>query len=77
MQTITTLTQKGQITLPKKIREKAGLKPYNKVYLEASADSVKITPTYDILDIAGKFTPKKKKSILSARARLDKSYKRV
>ena len=77
MQIITTLTQKGQLTLPKKIREKVGLKPYSKVYLKVSADSVKITPTYDILDMAGKFTPKKKKSVLSAREELDKSYKRV
>lgn len=35
----------------------------------------KINP--DILDIAGKFTPKKKKSVLSAREGLNKSYKRV
>lgn len=77
MRIITTLSQKGQITLPKKIREKVGLKPYNKIYLEASGGSITITPTYDILDIAGKFTPKKKKPVLLAREKLEKSYKRA
>lgn len=76
MQIITTITQKGQVTLPKKIREKFGLRPYKKVFIETSGDSIKIKTSADIVDLAGTFKPKNKKPILPARQEMENSYKR-
>lgn len=77
MQSVTSVTQKGQVTIPKKIRDKVGLSINSKVYIEAVGNSIKVTPAYDILDLAGQFKPKNKKEILKARQELDNSYQRV
>ena len=77
MQIITTVTQKGQVTLPKKMREILGINEYDKVFVEADKDHIKIKPTEDILDLAGKYKKKmKKKPILKAREQMEKNYKR-
>jgi AbrB family looped-hinge helix DNA binding protein len=76
MQFITTVTQKGQITLSKKIREIFGIDQYDKVFVEADKDYIKIKPAEDILDLAGKFRRKMKKPILKAREYMEKNYKR-
>lgn len=77
MQLITTVTQKGQITIPKSLRQKFGIESFSKVYLEADRGGIKITSSYDILDLAGKFKPQgQKKSVLSAREEMEKSFKR-
>lgn len=78
MQIITTVTQKGQVTLPKQIRETLGIHEYDRVTVEAGKDHIKIKPTFDILDIAGTFVPKKnkRKSALAARGAMEKHYKR-
>lgn len=77
MQNITSVTQKGQITIPKHLRDKMGLSAYSKVYLTADRDFIKIIPTHDILDLAGHFKPKKKKEALKARQDLDENYSRI
>ena len=77
MQVITTVTQKGQITLPKAIREAFNIDKYDKVTIEAKEDYIKIKPTFDILDIAGTFHPRRKKSVLKAREYMETHYKRV
>lgn len=77
MQILTTLTQKGQLTIPKKMREKYSLKEYDKIFLEEADDHIKIKPTKDILNLAGKIKPKKKTSTLKARAEMEKNYQRV
>lgn len=77
MQNTTSITQKGQITIPKHLRDRMGLSAYSKVYLTADKNFIKIIPTHDILDLAGQFKPKRGKEILKARQQLDKSYKRV
>lgn len=77
MQTLTTLTQKGQLTIPKKLRKKYSLKEYDKIFLEEGDGHIKIKPTKDILDFAGKIKPKKMKSVLKAREELEKNYQRV
>lgn len=77
MQNITSVTQKGQITIPKHLRDKMGLTSYSKVYLAADKNFIKIIPTHDVLDLAGHFKPKKKKEILRARQDLEKNYKRI
>lgn len=78
MQVVTTVTQKGQITLPKQFREKFGIDKYDKVSIEAKQDYIKIKPTFDLLDIAGTFYPRKNKNktALKAREYIEKHYKR-
>lgn len=77
MQILTTITQKGQITLPKKVRNLTGIQEYSKVQIEVENDSIKITPRYDILDIAGSLKPKKRKSALGARKAFERNYSRT
>jgi AbrB family looped-hinge helix DNA binding protein len=78
MQVITTVTQKGQVTLPKQLREAAGISLYGKVFVEADAGQITIKPGTDIFDLAGTFKPKKNKnkSVLQARSYMEKHYKR-
>ena len=78
MQVITTVTQKGQVTLPKAIRDAFNIDKYDKVTIEAKEDYIKIKPTIDILDLAGTLHPRKnnKKSALDARKYMEKHYKR-
>lgn len=50
-----TITSKGQVTIPKKIRDKLGLKPGDKVDFELN-EKGKLevsTKTYSIMDTAG------------------------
>lgn len=55
-----TITKKGQITIPKNLRDFLGLKPASKVSFELQKDKkgIKIKKEPDILDLAGKFKPK-------------------
>lgn len=76
MQVITTVTQKGQVTLPKAVREAFGIDKYDKVTIEAKSGYIKIKPTVDILDIAGTFHPRQRKSVLKAREYMETHYKR-
>lgn len=71
-----TVTQKGQVTIPKKFREKLGIKPYDKVNFEEKEGYLKITPVVDILDLAGKYQAPKGKTALKAREKMEKNYKR-
>ena len=76
MAVITTVTQKGQITLPKIFRDRLGIKPYDRVRVRAAAKRITIEPTEDILDLAGSFVPKRKKPIMKAREEMEKHYGR-
>ena len=76
MQT-TTVTQKGQVTVPKNIRGELNIKPYDKVFIKGGSGHIKIFPTYDILDIAGNLKPKKSKNALAARRKMAKGYRRI
>jgi AbrB family looped-hinge helix DNA binding protein len=75
---MTTITQKGQVTIPKNIREMVSLGLRSRVYVEPAKGYVKIVPTKDILDMAGSVRPKKNKdkSVLAARKKMEKSYQR-
>lgn len=79
IQVTTTVTQKGQITIPKNLRDKFGINYYDKVYIEAKRDHIRIKPTVDIMDIAGTLHPRKNKnkSALQAREYMAKHYKRA
>lgn len=76
MQVLTTLTQKGQVTIPKTLRDKFKIGAYDKVQVAEGNGFIKITPTTDILDLAGTFSLPKGKSALGARRILEKTYKR-
>jgi AbrB family looped-hinge helix DNA binding protein len=54
MTSTTSLTRKGQITIPKKVREALGLKPFDRIELRVENGEVrlrKVRPT--LKDIAG------------------------
>lgn len=74
MKSITSVTQKGQVTLPKKTREKIGIHPLSQVRIEAARDHIRIYPVNDIIDLAGKYTASQGKNALDARAVLEEEY---
>jgi len=77
MQFITTVTQKGQVTLPVALRQAMDIDIYDKVMVSAGNGYIKVKPTFDILDIAGKYKAKKGQSALKARALMEKHYSRI
>ena len=77
MQFITTITQKGQITIPKKIREAVNLKVRDRVRITLEKGEIRVQKFPDILDLAGKFKPKVKVNALKAREELEKNFKRL
>lgn len=76
MNTYVTVTQKGQMTIPKEIRDFLGIKIYEKVKIVKEKDHLKIFPTVDILDLAGKFNIKNRTSVLKAREAIQNEYSR-
>lgn len=80
MEFITTVTQKGQVTIPKNIREKAGIKAKDKVKVKQDKDGkILITPAVTLLDLAGTFIPNKNKNknALEAREFMEENYERA
>ena len=73
---ITTITQKGQITIPVAMRKALGLKPYNQVRLERTNGSIYILPLKKFADFAGSVKPRKGISILKTRELIEKNYRR-
>jgi len=76
LQILTTVTQKGQITIPKDFRDALGIKPYQKIKIEKAKGYLKVSPTVDIFDFAGRFKAPKGKSALKGRTELEKHYER-
>jgi antitoxin PrlF len=60
MSTTTAITSKGQITLPKAIRDKLGVKPGDRVTFREQADGriVVEAATVDLLSLCGVIKPK-------------------
>ena len=56
----TTLTQRGQVTIPIDIRRFLGLKPYEKVTFIKETDQVVIGPTRSFIDMKGSIRRMKK-----------------
>lgn len=74
---IATVTQKGQVTLPKKLRDKYKIKSYNNVTIEEGKGHIKVYATPSILDFAGKFKAPRGMNALKAREYMEANYKRV
>lgn len=49
----TTLTQKGQVTVPILFREYLGLRPYQKVVFEKRGSEILLKPAQDFLSLRG------------------------
>jgi len=75
----TTITKKGQITIPRKLREVLNLKAGKKISLDLEADrkGIHITTAPDILDLAGTFHVKRKIDPVKAREYMEKHYERA
>ncbi len=72
------VTKKGQVTIPKKIREELGITPSSQVIFEFSKKKKEavIRPAPDILDIAGSFEVENPVSPLKTREKMEESYER-
>lgn len=76
MQLISTVTQKGQITIPKEFRQRLNIELNSRVSLKMGKKYLQVAPLKDILDLAGKYKPRVKKSVLKAREKFEEKYQR-
>lgn len=79
MQILTTMvTQKGQVTLPKVMRDMLSIYPNSKVLVSVADESIRIKPSGpDFLKLAGTFKiPKGAPGIMKARELMEKNYSR-
>lgn len=59
MQTITTISHKGQIVIPKPIRDKLNISPADKLSVDLVGDKILVTPAPTTQDMFAAFSPKK------------------
>ncbi|MCK4781592.1 AbrB/MazE/SpoVT family DNA-binding domain-containing protein [Candidatus Parcubacteria bacterium] len=73
----TTITKKGQITIPKEIREILRLKEGERIFLEVEKKKkeIRIKSEPSIFELAGKFKPKKVENAVKLREKMAKMYK--
>jgi AbrB family looped-hinge helix DNA binding protein len=76
---LTTITSKGQITIPKAIRRVVALQEHSRVSVRAEKKGRRIVleaaPT--LLDLAGTFRPTKVYNAVKIREYMEKHYKRA
>lgn len=74
-----TMTSKGQITIPKALREILGLSTAQKIQMSIMPDqaAMVITPASDFLKIAKTITPKRRLDVLKGRQAFATHYDRV
>lgn len=70
------VTQKGQVTIPKAIRDQVGIKLRGVVQLQLKGSTIVIEPAKDILDLAGSVKAVPGKSALRAREYMENNYRR-
>jgi len=73
---ITSMTQKGQMTVPKQVRDELHLRTSSKVVLDFDKESRTITlePAVDILDMVGELRPAKVVPATEIRERMERDY---
>lgn len=69
----TTITTKGQVTIPKAIRERLGVKAGDKVIFVAEKDKVVLKPARTLLDFKGYFKVKHAIDFEAARRRVKRA----
>lgn len=73
---ITTLTQRGQVTVPAEVRRLLGLKPRDKVTFAIDGDDVRLVPTAFTLESAyGSVTPRRRPEDFKAISRMTREEK--
>ena len=77
MQILSTVTQKGQITIPKVLRDRYNIKSYEQVVLKPAEGYIKIKLHKSFLDKLPMANAPKGKSALIAREEMAKNYSRV
>ncbi len=70
----TNITQKGQLTIPKSIRDELQLKPNIQVIISYENQVLKIRPSQTILNIADTLKPQRVVSALELRKKMSQSY---
>lgn len=50
---ISTISLKGQVTLPARLRRKLGIKPHDRVVIETTEDAILIRKASDIFELEG------------------------
>ena len=71
------VTQKGQVTIPKKFRDYLGLEKDSKVEFEKSSQGVVVKKAPSIFDFAGKFKLPKGVNTMDSREYMENNYERV
>lgn len=69
-----TVTQKGQVTIPVSVRRRWGLKPQQRVAFVKKGDSVEIRPMVDFFALRGSVKTRKKYSDQKADRALRKHF---
>lgn len=76
MRYVTTITRKGQMTVPKPVRETLGLRVPSKVILDynEAKGTLTLAPVTDIIDLAGSLTPEEVVPATEIRERMERDY---
>lgn len=69
---VTTLTQKGQVTIPHQIRKYLGLRPYERVSFEQKGNLIVLKSATDFLSLKGSVKSKGKYSDRDADQKVSK-----
>ncbi len=56
---VSTISSKGQITLPADIRKKLGMKPHDRVFVESTDEAIIIRSAKNLFDLKGFAGPAK------------------
>lgn len=75
----TTITKKGQITIPKKLRDALGFRVGKRLVVDVEKEkkAIRLTAPPDILELAGTFHTKRKIDPVKAREYMEKHYERA
>lgn len=74
----TSITVKGQITIPRLIRKKMNLKSSTKlsVFLDEKTGEIRVRPLPDFFELVQAIKFKTKKNVMGARKSMDQNYER-
>ena len=73
---VTTVTQKGQITLPSSLRHRAKINKHDRVEVKYYRGKITVEPFIDFFSLAGSIKPIPGKSIMDARKEMEENYRR-